>query len=122
MASSSYNPNPTIIKLSSRKQSVHNTRSLWVAEPEDDGYDTPEEVELIDQDEVFGLSISLYKVTSAEILPFADAFSRYIISCTEHNATHAMLSRCIAFSPATCSPFLSSITGPSDPRFDTFHQ
>lgn len=58
MASSSYNPNPTVIKLPSRKQqSVHNTRSLWGGEGEDDGYGTPEEVELIDQDEVFGLSV-----------------------------------------------------------------
>ncbi|EIM90282.1 uncharacterized protein STEHIDRAFT_51173 [Stereum hirsutum FP-91666 SS1] len=60
MASSSYNPNPTVIKLSSRKQqSVHNTRSLWGGEGEDDGYGTPEEVELIDQDEVFDLIRSI---------------------------------------------------------------
>lgn len=53
MASSAYNPNPTIIKLPSRKQQSVSARSLWVAEPEDDGYDT-DEVELIDRDEVFG--------------------------------------------------------------------
>lgn len=74
MASSSYNPNPTVIKLSSRKQqSINNVRSLWVAEPEDEGYGSPDDVELIDKDEVFGGSSSRMRKVSVltEILPFS---------------------------------------------------
>lgn len=52
-----FNPNPTVFspsKSSARKPDSKQGRSLWITDTHETSDDDTDEVELIDQDEIFG--------------------------------------------------------------------
>ena len=85
MTSEVFNANPTIVATAAPTARRRAAHSLWLSDDEDsDIYDSDDEPEPIDADEIFGMFLSSFSAQSSSLRPFSDLIRS--ISDPEHRS------------------------------------